>query len=89
MSDGFANEDKSAATVVKAFKGVTWDTPQLAAGLVTAMASGKLDFMSGRYLDASWDIEEYIKDEGNIRVKDLHRVRLHVSDEKFVPSLDF
>ncbi|EXJ54839.1 uncharacterized protein A1O5_12905 [Cladophialophora psammophila CBS 110553] len=87
--EGVPNEDKSAETVVKAFDGVTWDTPQMAAGLVTVLASGKLDFMSGRYLDASRDIEKYIEDEKTIRANDLHRVRLHVADDWFVPTLDF
>ncbi|KAL2014635.1 hypothetical protein VTN00DRAFT_2160 [Thermoascus crustaceus] len=34
---------------------------KLAAGLVTALAAGKLDFLSGRFIDANVDIEEYIK----------------------------
>jgi NAD(P)-dependent dehydrogenase (short-subunit alcohol dehydrogenase family) len=87
--DGVAGEEKSAETVVNAFKGVSWDTPQMAAGLVTALASGKLDFMSGRYLDASRDIEKYIEEEKDVRTKDLHRVRLRVADDWFIPTLDF
>ncbi|KAH8805483.1 hypothetical protein F5884DRAFT_447384 [Xylogone sp. PMI_703] len=83
------NEDKSAQTALNAFKNVHWDTPEMAAGLVTVIASGKLDFMSGRYLDASKNIEEYIAERDIIREKDLHRVRLHVSDTQFIPTLDF
>ncbi|KAH6995427.1 hypothetical protein EDB80DRAFT_815736 [Ilyonectria destructans] len=83
------NEDKSAQTAVNAFKDIEWDTPELPAGLVTTLASGRLDFMSGRYLDAARSVEEYEKERANIKDQDLHRVRLHVSSDLFIPQLDF
>lgn len=87
--DGVPNEDKSAQTAVNAFKGVKWDTQELPAGLVTALASGRLDFMSGRYLDAAKSVEEYETEQASIKDEDLHRVRLHVSSDLFIPQLDF
>jgi len=89
VADGIPHEDKSARTAYEALNKPNWDTPELAAGLVTALASGKLDFMSGRYVDASVDIEEYIKDKEAIKEQDLHRIRLHAAPNLFVPSLDF
>ncbi|KAJ9604229.1 hypothetical protein H2200_011063 [Cladophialophora chaetospira] len=81
-------EQKSAMTAVKALEAKTFATPQMPAGLVTVLASGQLDFMSGRYLDASKKIEDYISDADRIVKQDLHRVRLVVDKENdiFVPK---
>lgn len=89
LLDGIPNEEKSAHTAVDTLKDVTWDTPEMAAGLVIALAAGKLNFMSGRYVDASKNIEEYIKDRDLIVKRDLHRVRLHAGIDTFIPTLDF
>lgn len=89
LVEGIENERKSAERAVNAFKNVTWDTPEMAAGLVTALASGKMDFMSGRYLDASRNVSLYIEDQERIREGDLHRVRLHVDSDWFIPTLHF
>ncbi|CAK7201921.1 hypothetical protein SEUCBS139899_004637 [Sporothrix eucalyptigena] len=85
---GVSGEQKSAETVKNFFTGVTFDTPQLAAGLVTALAAGKLDFMSGRFLDASRHINEYIAEKEATQKQDLHRVKLHLA-ERFIPTSDF
>jgi hypothetical protein len=41
------------------------DTPELAAGFMVWLATGKADWATGRYLSANWDVEELIalKDE--------------------------
>ncbi|KAF5699382.1 hypothetical protein FMUND_14780 [Fusarium mundagurra] len=89
LSHDAENEDKSAETAVKILENVTPDTPELAAGLVTVIASGKLDFMSGRYLDATRHVEDYQREEETIRNNDLHRVRLNAGSGLFIPHLDF
>ncbi|CAK7206784.1 hypothetical protein SEUCBS139899_009590 [Sporothrix eucalyptigena] len=86
---GVPGEEHSAQTVREAFSGVTFDTPELAAGLVTALAAGKLDFMSGRYIDSSRNIAEYIAEREAIQKEDLHRVRLHLANNRFIPTSDF
>ena len=90
VSGHLPGEEKSAATAVKALEQMAFATPQMPAGLVTVLASGQLDFMSGRYLDASKAIETYIEDESRILKEDLHRVRLVVDKEKdiFIPRGD-
>jgi NAD(P)-dependent dehydrogenase (short-subunit alcohol dehydrogenase family) len=89
VDESLANEDKSAQTAYNILHTVEWDTPELAAGLVTALAAGKLDFMSGRYIDASVDIAEYIENGEAIVEQDLHRVRLHAGPDLFIPRLDY
>ncbi|PNS16806.1 Peroxisomal hydratase-dehydrogenase-epimerase [Sphaceloma murrayae] len=59
VDKGIPGQDKSAKTAFNALSGATWDSPELPAGLVTLLASGALDFMSGRYVDASVDVNEY------------------------------
>jgi NAD(P)-dependent dehydrogenase (short-subunit alcohol dehydrogenase family) len=82
-----AGEQKSAETAVKALESTTFATPQMPAGLVVTIAGGQLDHMSGRYLDASRRVEEYIEDRERIVKQDLHRVRLVVdkSTDWFLP----
>ncbi|KAK6387663.1 hypothetical protein LTS17_000932 [Exophiala oligosperma] len=81
-------EQKSAEIAVRALESKGFHTPQMPAGLVTVLASGQLDFMSGRYLDASKRIEDYLADADRIVKDDLHRVRLIVDKENgvFVPE---
>ena len=55
------------------------------AGLVVALAGGQLDFMSGRYIDASRKLEDYVAEKKEIHTKDLHRVRLVVDTDWFLP----
>ncbi|KAF4632809.1 hypothetical protein G7Y89_g5317 [Cudoniella acicularis] len=86
IEDNLENQDKSAKTAYSALKDVQFDTPELSAGLVTVLAAGKLDFMSGRYLDARIDVDDYVKNEETIRQRDLHRVRLHSRPGVLEPS---
>jgi NAD(P)-dependent dehydrogenase (short-subunit alcohol dehydrogenase family) len=79
LEDGVEGENKSANTAYTALKDAQFDTPELAAGLVTVLAGGGLDFMSGRYLDARVDIADYIRDKEIILREDLHKVKLHMS----------
>lgn len=85
VSQTLPGEDRSAKTAVDFFHDTRWDTPQMPAGLVVALASGQLDFMSGRYVDASRRIEQYIADKDRIREKDLHRVKLIADTDWFIP----
>ena len=61
----------------------------MAAGLVTVLASGKLDFMSGRYLDAAVDIQRYIDRKEEIEKEDLCRVKLNLGGGEMVPDINF
>jgi NAD(P)-dependent dehydrogenase (short-subunit alcohol dehydrogenase family) len=87
VSKTIPGEEKSANTAVGFFKEVTWDTPQMPAGYVVLLSSGKMDFLSGRYVDCSRKVEAYQEEEQKINKNDLHRVKLVVdSDTKwFVP----
>ena len=89
MRNDVPGETQSAETATKLLSGANFDTPELAAGLVIALASGKLDFMSGRYVDATKNIAEYIAEKEEIQREDLHRVRLLVTNNHFMPYSDF
>jgi NAD(P)-dependent dehydrogenase (short-subunit alcohol dehydrogenase family) len=80
------NEKKSAETAVGFFKDVSWDTPQMPAGYVVRLASGLMDYMSGRYVDCSRKVEDYDAEDKKIVQKDLHRVKLYVDDGWFIPA---
>ncbi|KAF8848856.1 NAD(P)-binding protein [Acephala macrosclerotiorum] len=81
-------EKESAEMAVGTLKGVEFDTPHMAAGLVTKIAAGELDFMSGRYLDAAVDVQRYVEMREEIVSKDLCRVRLNEGNGELVPRLD-
>lgn len=87
VSKSLPGEDKSANTAVDFFKEVTWDTPQMPAGYVVLLASGKMDFLSGRYVDCSRKVELYEQEEAKIVKGDLHRVKLIVDADTqwFIP----
>ncbi|TVY75673.1 Short chain dehydrogenase citE [Lachnellula suecica] len=78
IEDGVDGQDKSAKTAIDLFKDATFDTPELLAGFVTILASGSLDFMSGRYLDARIDVGDYVKDKEVILSEDLYKVKLQM-----------
>ena len=86
---GAAGQEKSAAFAYSMMKDMPFDEPSLAAGCVTALAAGKLNFMSGRYVDSTVSIEDYIRDAEKIRALDLHRIRLRWSHEVHEPVVDF
>ncbi|OAL36651.1 hypothetical protein AYO20_03983 [Fonsecaea nubica] len=85
VSKSLPGEDKSANIAVNFFKDVTWDTPQMPAGYVVLLSSGQLDFMSGRYIDCSRKVEVYLADKDKIMAKDLHRVKLVVDSDWYIP----
>jgi 3-oxoacyl-[acyl-carrier protein] reductase len=54
-----------------------WTPPELAPRLVTVLASGRADALSGRFLHAQEDdIEDLIARADEIRERDLHAIRL-------------
>ena len=50
--------------------------PETLARLVVALASGRADVLSGRFLDASSDLDEMVSRAEEIRRDDLHVLRL-------------
>lgn len=89
VAEGVEGEEKSAQTAKSFFKDVTWDTPYLAAGMMTVLASGQLDFMSGRYVDSGLVVEDLLDKQDEIVKKDMYRVRLNAGEAGLIPSLDF
>jgi hypothetical protein len=89
IRDGVEGEEKSAQTAVNFFKTATWDTPQMPAGMVIVLASGQLDFMSGRYLDSGKEIERYVDEKDAVVENDLYRVRLNAGNGRLIPKLAF
>ena len=54
-----------------------WTPPELAPRLVRALASGRADGLSGRYIHAEHDdIDELIRRADEIRERDLNAIRL-------------
>ena len=54
-----------------------WTPPELAPRLVRALASGRADRLSGRYIHAEHDdVEDLIRRAGEITEKDLNAIRL-------------
>lgn len=86
VSKTLPGEDKSARTAIDFFKDIPFDTVQMPAGMVIVLASGQLDFMSGRYVDCSRRVEGYIADKENIQKGDLARIKLIVQPDKFLPG---
>lgn len=86
ISSTIPGEDKSVKTAFGFLAGSTWDTPQMPAGLVVALASGRFDFLSGRYVDASRSVGAYAAESERIKKQDLHRVRLVVDTDWFIPT---
>jgi len=55
-----------------------WTPPELAPRLVRALASGRADALTGRYIHAEHDdIEELIRRADEIQERDLNAIRLH------------
>ncbi|MEJ0003040.1 MAG: SDR family oxidoreductase [Pararobbsia sp.] len=52
------------------------DTPELAAGFITWLASGKADWAAGRYLSSTWDVTELSRLRESILSNDLMVNRL-------------
>jgi NAD(P)-dependent dehydrogenase (short-subunit alcohol dehydrogenase family) len=51
--------------------------PEALARLVVALASGRADMLSGRFFDASSDLDEMVSHAEVIRRDDLHALRVH------------
>ncbi|EXA28442.1 hypothetical protein FOVG_19953 [Fusarium oxysporum f. sp. pisi HDV247] len=79
-------EEESAKAMVSFFKDIPFDTPQMPAGMVVVLASGRLDFLSGRYVDSSKTVAEYIADKDRILDEDANRVKLLVGKDEFLPE---
>ena len=80
---------KSAKEAVRVIEPMAVDKLELPAGLVVWMASGKGDFLSGRFVDASVDVKQYEKEQKEIKANDLWRVRLNKGNGDFMPTLSF
>lgn len=87
--DNAEGEDKSARTAVSFLDQGTSDTPYMAAGMVNVLASGRLDFMSGRYVDCSIRVEDLLAQQDTIVKEDLYRVRLNAGKGNLIPVLDY
>jgi hypothetical protein len=47
------------------------DEPELAAGFIVWLCSGKANWVTGRYLSSNWDVDELTKMKGQILKEDL------------------
>ncbi|KAG9049162.1 hypothetical protein FS842_000239 [Serendipita sp. 407] len=62
---------------IEAFRSMALDKASLVAGLsVFLAASSDADALSGRFLDARWDIEEVLAKKEEIVSKDLLKLRI-------------
>jgi NAD(P)-dependent dehydrogenase (short-subunit alcohol dehydrogenase family) len=62
---------------VKVFADGRDQPPEALARLVVALASGRADMLSGRFLDATSDLDEMVSRADDIRRHDLHALRVH------------
>jgi NAD(P)-dependent dehydrogenase (short-subunit alcohol dehydrogenase family) len=59
-----------------------WVSPKHAARLVTRIANGDLDALSGRFVNAATDdVDELVERAGEIRSRDLQQLRLRALGE--------
>jgi NAD(P)-dependent dehydrogenase (short-subunit alcohol dehydrogenase family) len=86
---GAEGEDKSAQAALKFLDQGTFDTPYMAAGMVSVLSTGQLDFLSGRYVDCSTKVEEYLEQHDSIIGEDLYRIRLNSGNGRLIPLVDF
>ncbi|ETN40967.1 uncharacterized protein HMPREF1541_05247 [Cyphellophora europaea CBS 101466] len=89
ISDTAEGEQKSAETAKGFFKDAHWDTPYMAGGMMTVLASGQMDFMSGRYVDCAMRVEDLVAKKDDILKNDLYRVRLNAGEGGLIPRLDY
>lgn len=85
VSNNIANEDKSVENALKFFKDIPFDSPRMPAGMVVALASEQLDFLSGRYVDCSRAVTSYIEQAESIKENDLLRTKLVADKDWFLP----
>jgi len=73
ISPGLVNTEMTKAAPDDA----PWTPPELAPRLVRALASGRADALTGRYIHAEHDdIEELIRRADEIQERDLNAIRL-------------
>lgn len=89
LKEGVEGEEKSARVAMSFFEKANWDTPYMAAGMMTALASGQLDCMSGRYVDSALRVEDLVEQREAIAEHDRYRVRLNAGEARLIPKLDF
>ena len=82
-------EGKSAQNAVALLGNAEWNTPYMAGGLMTALASGQVDFLSGRYIDSRTRVEDLESQKDAILANDLYRVRLNAGEGLLIPRLDY
>lgn len=65
------------------------DKPELAAGFITWLCSGRADWASGRYLSAQWDVDKLLSTKDDILQNDLlvNRLRTAGGLSSVLPSL--
>lgn len=57
---------------------VAKDTPELAADTVTFLTKEKREWLAGKYLNCTWDIDEFLAKREEIEGSDLLKVRMAV-----------
>jgi NAD(P)-dependent dehydrogenase (short-subunit alcohol dehydrogenase family) len=82
-------EDKSAQNAIGLLGEIEWDTPYLAGGMMTVLASGQLDFLSGRYVDCTMRVEDLVSRKDATLEDDLYRVRLNAGEGVLMPRSDY
>lgn len=86
--DGAEGETKSVAIAMEHFGHITqWDTAEMSAGIACVLASGQLDFLSGRFVDCSTTVEAYLQQRDSIVNDDLYRIRLNAGTAGLLPVL--
>ena len=58
------------------------DDVELAGGFCVWLTKEKREWLSGRYLDARWDVEELERRKGDIVSKDLLKFRLTMTGDE-------
>ncbi len=70
---------KLAANMPEEFHSSLIDTPELAAGFIVWLCSGRGDWAKGRYLSSNWDVDELVQMKDKIIGEDLLVNRLRTS----------
>ncbi|KPI42121.1 Dehydrogenase/ SDR family member 4 [Cyphellophora attinorum] len=87
---GAEGEEKSVAIAMEHFGHITeWDKPEMGAGMMTVLCSGRLDFLSGRFIDSGLKVETYLQQKQEILEQDLFRVRLNAGSDGLIPTLKY
>lgn len=68
-----------AKAMPKSAHGLLVDTPALAADSVVWLTAERREWLAGRYVSVTWDMEELVKKRDEIEAKDLLKVRMLVA----------